>query len=193
MICVATRLHWCAMRNRVLDKSAHASTYFTVRPVLDSKVTACSQPPHFMAGSVGKLKGCGPVASDSNPLDGGEEKAFETALRRRGLETFVVPVERSDWLKVASAVITPDFWRGTCRPDGPAYNWYLQKVRFSPRRRPRALPSSPDGVCSSLHRRTPRPRILPPAAHPRRATLETAAPLFLALGGLLQHHSTLLR
>lgn len=66
--------------------------------------------------------------TDTDPLDGGEEKAFETALRRRGLETFVVPVERSDWLKVAGAVFTLDFWKGTCRPDGPAYNWYLQKV-----------------------------------------------------------------
>lgn len=50
------------------------------------------------------------------------------ALERRGLDTFVVPVERSDWLKVASAVLTLDFWKGTCRPDGPAYSWYLQKV-----------------------------------------------------------------
>ncbi len=75
---------------------------------------------------------CCPVVSDINPLDGGEEKAFETALRRRGLETFVVPVERSDWLKVASVVVTLDFWRGTCRPDGPAYSWYLQRVGFVP-------------------------------------------------------------
>lgn len=67
--------------------------------------------------------------SDIDPLDGGEEKAMVAALKRRGLETFVVPVERSDWFKVASAVLTLDFWKGTCRPDGPAYNWYLQKVR----------------------------------------------------------------
>ena len=66
--------------------------------------------------------------SDTNPLDGGEEKAMVAALQRRGLDTFVVPVERSDWLKVASAVVTLDFWKGTCRPDGPAYSWYLQKV-----------------------------------------------------------------
>lgn len=85
------------------------------------------------------------MISDTNPLDGGEEKAFDTALRRRGLETFVVPVERSDWLKVASAVITLDFWRGTCRPDGPAYNWYLQRV---------GLFIVPSGACCSLHRRT---------------------------------------
>lgn len=67
---------------------------------------------------------------DTNPLDGGEDKAFTSALERRGLKTFVVPVERSDWLKVASAVVTLDFWKGTCRPDGPAYSWYLQKVRW---------------------------------------------------------------
>ncbi|CAN0580929.1 unnamed protein product, partial [Ectocarpus sp. 12 AP-2014] len=65
----------------------------------------------------------------TNPLDGGEDKAFAPALERRGVKTFVVPVERSDWLKVASAVLTLDFWKGTCRPDGPAYSWYLQKVR----------------------------------------------------------------
>lgn len=65
---------------------------------------------------------------DTNPLDGGEAKAFAAALQRRGVDTFVVPVARSDWLKVASAVFTLDFWKGTCRPDGPSYNWYLQKV-----------------------------------------------------------------
>lgn len=74
--------------------------------------------------------GFGNAAKDyTDPLDGGEEKAMEAALERRGLDTFVVPVERSDWLKVASAVTTLDFWKGTCRPDGPAYNWYLQKVK----------------------------------------------------------------
>lgn len=65
--------------------------------------------------------------SDTNPLDGGEEKAFATALQRRGLDTFVVPVQRSEWLNVAAAILTLDFWKGTCRPDG-AYNWYLQKA-----------------------------------------------------------------
>ena len=53
------------------------------------------------------------------------------ALERRGLNTSVVPVERSDWLNVASAVLTLDFWKGTCRPDGPAYSWYLQKVSLA--------------------------------------------------------------
>ncbi|CBJ31404.1 conserved unknown protein [Ectocarpus siliculosus] len=76
------------------------------------------------------LPGFGNDARDyTNPLDGGEDKAFASALERRGLKTFVVPVERSDWLKVASAVLTLDFWKGTCRPDGPAYSWYLQKVK----------------------------------------------------------------
>lgn len=66
--------------------------------------------------------------SDTNPLDGGAEGAFSAALERRGVDTFVVPVERSDWVKVASAILTLDFWKGTCRPDGPAYSWYLEKV-----------------------------------------------------------------
>lgn len=65
---------------------------------------------------------------DLNPLDGGEERAFARALERRGLCTFVVPVRRQDWLQVASAIFTADFWKGTCRPDGPAYGWYLQKA-----------------------------------------------------------------
>ena len=72
---------------------------------------------------------CGITAlSDTNPLDGGEEGAFSAALKRRGVDAFVVPVERSDWIKVASAIVTLDFWKGTCRPDGPAYKWYLEKV-----------------------------------------------------------------
>eukprot|EP00904_Undaria_pinnatifida_P010556 jgi/Undpi1/6630/HiC_scaffold_20.g09109.m1 len=66
---------------------------------------------------------------DTNPLDGGEEGAFSAALKRRGVDAFVVPVERSDWIKVASAIVTLDFWKGTCRPDGPAYKWYLEKVK----------------------------------------------------------------
>ncbi|CAM9242250.1 unnamed protein product [Scytosiphon promiscuus] len=74
------------------------------------------------------LPGFGNDARDyTNPLDGGEEKAFATALQRRGLDTFVVPVQRSEWLNVAAAILTLDFWKGTCRPDG-AYNWYLQKA-----------------------------------------------------------------
>lgn len=72
---------------------------------------------------------CGETAaSDTNPLDGGMEGAFSATLQRRGLDTFVVPVERSDWLNLASAILTLDFWKGTCRPDGPAYSWYLDKV-----------------------------------------------------------------
>ncbi|CAM9800011.1 unnamed protein product, partial [Hapterophycus canaliculatus] len=64
------------------------------------------------------------------PLDGGEEKAFATALQRRGLDTFVVPVKRSEWLNVAAAILTLDFWKGTCRPDG-AYNCatFLARVK----------------------------------------------------------------
>lgn len=69
-----------------------------------------------------------PAVSDTNPLDGGVEGAFSAALQRRGLDAFVVPVRRSDWFKVASAILTLDFWKGTCRPDGPAYSWYLDMV-----------------------------------------------------------------
>lgn len=64
-------------------------------------------------------------------MAGGEEVAFATSLKRRGLDSYVVPVERKDWLSVASAVLTLDFWRGTCRPDGPAYSWYLKKVQYA--------------------------------------------------------------
>ncbi|CAM9573394.1 unnamed protein product [Discosporangium mesarthrocarpum] len=76
------------------------------------------------------LPGFGNDAKDYiNPLDAGEEKGFVSNLEKRGLQTFVVPVERKDWFNVAKAIFTPEFWSGTCTPNGPAYSWYLQKVR----------------------------------------------------------------
>ncbi|CAM9755008.1 unnamed protein product [Choristocarpus tenellus] len=64
-----------------------------------------------------------------NPLDAGEERGFVSSLQRRGLSTFVVPVKRTEWFNVAKAIFTPQFWSGTCTPCGPAYSWYLQKVK----------------------------------------------------------------
>eukprot|EP00752_Nemacystus_decipiens_P004000 g3664.t1 len=76
------------------------------------------------------LPGFGNAARDyTDPLNGGAEKAMVASLNRRGLDTFVVPLERTEWFKVAGAVFTLDFWKGTCKPDGPAYGWYLQKVK----------------------------------------------------------------
>lgn len=43
----------------------------------------------------------------------------------------MMPLERREWFKVARAVATPEFWTCTCRPDGVAYGWYLDKVRVS--------------------------------------------------------------
>lgn len=43
----------------------------------------------------------------------------------------MVPIERLEWLKVARAIFTREFWTSTCRADGLSYGWYLQKVQDS--------------------------------------------------------------
>lgn len=80
--------------------------------------------PFLVSGWVGMRA----VRTDANPIEGGEERAFTATLGRRGVDSFVVPVARSEWFKVARAVLTPEFWTSTCRPDGVAYAWYLRKV-----------------------------------------------------------------
>lgn len=42
---------------------------------------------------------------------------------------YVVDVKRTDWLKFATGLITPDFWSSELKPTNPSFNWYLNKVR----------------------------------------------------------------
>ena len=51
------------------------------------------------------------------------------ALRRRGFQSYIVPVERKDWFKVAKMLLSRGFWTGRCDGVGPGYSWYLDRVK----------------------------------------------------------------
>ncbi len=38
------------------------------------------------------------------------------------------PVQRTDWLKFASGLVTPAFWSQTMTPRNPSFSWYLDKA-----------------------------------------------------------------
>ena len=52
---------------------------------------------------------------------------FVEALGRRGVEADVVPITRSDWLRVATGAV--DFFSNSATPFKPGYGWYLERVR----------------------------------------------------------------
>ncbi len=39
-----------------------------------------------------------------------------------------VPVQRTNWLRFASGIVTPAFWSQTMTPQNPSFGWYLDKV-----------------------------------------------------------------
>lgn len=63
------------------------------------------------------------------PLGQPEEEGLCAALQRRGYASTVVPVERRDWLRVASGLLDVDFLRGRGTPEGRAFRWYIERVR----------------------------------------------------------------
>jgi pimeloyl-ACP methyl ester carboxylesterase len=68
-----------------------------------------------------------------NPLDQGEEYGFVAALARRGFNPNlirVLPLERYEWIRVAGGLFDiPNFYTGTCRPEGLGYGWYVKRLR----------------------------------------------------------------
>ena len=62
-----------------------------------------------------------------NPLQFGEENGFVSALRRRNIDAEVVPITRSDWLKLAGGIFKREFWSYDCKPDS-LYGFYYEKV-----------------------------------------------------------------
>ncbi|CEM20650.1 unnamed protein product [Vitrella brassicaformis CCMP3155] len=76
------------------------------------------------------LPGFGNDALDyTNPMKMGEDTSLKAALERRGYNVYVVPIARREWLSVARDFLTRRFWTGECRPDGPGFRWYLDRVR----------------------------------------------------------------
>lgn len=37
-------------------------------------------------------------------------------------------MKRTDWLKFASGLLTPDFWSQKMTPRNPSFGWYLNKL-----------------------------------------------------------------
>ncbi|CAM9384452.1 unnamed protein product [Heterosigma akashiwo] len=75
-----------------------------------------------------------------NPLEQGEEFGLVASLTKRGFSCSVVPVQRGDWLKVARGIFFPSFWKRELKPEGPCYNWYLEKVGAAVRAAAAAAP-----------------------------------------------------
>ena len=68
----------------------------------------------------------------SNPLKQGTEFGFVTALLRRGFNpdlVKVLPLQRYEWLRVAGGLLDPNFYSGTCTPEGFGYGWYVKRLR----------------------------------------------------------------
>ena len=55
------------------------------------------------------------------------------ALARRGFNPNlirVLPLERYEWIRVAGGLFDiPNFYTGTCRPEGLGYGWYVKRLR----------------------------------------------------------------
>jgi hypothetical protein len=73
------------------------------------------------------LPGFGNDASDYTTGEG----SCATALRSRGFDVHVLPVQRSDWFGVARGLLTPAFYRGTCTTD--------EGARAAPQTQPQVL------------------------------------------------------
>lgn len=86
--------------------------------------------------------GCGPIVvlpgfgNDTQDYEspfGDARRGLAPRLRRRGFVVETVRLRRRDWLRVAKAVASPSFWKGTADV-GPGYRWYLLRVAAAVRR-----------------------------------------------------------
>ena len=63
------------------------------------------------------------------PLGADESVGLKACLEARGFSTVeVVPVDRTDWLRVAGGLLDADFRAGKATPDGRAFGWYLERT-----------------------------------------------------------------
>ena len=52
-----------------------------------------------------------------SPLNQGEEYGFIKALTNRGINTYVVPIERYDWLQIGKGLFDPSYYSYSCLPN----------------------------------------------------------------------------
>ena len=64
------------------------------------------------------------------PLGQPEETGFRAALQRRGFtDVRILHVERIEWARVIFGLILAIVWRPLATPSGPAYSWFVQRLR----------------------------------------------------------------
>jgi pimeloyl-ACP methyl ester carboxylesterase len=64
-----------------------------------------------------------------SPLGLPQDQGLCAALTRRGYACSVVQVNRGDWLRVATGLRDWAFLRGRGTPEGPAFRWYIDRLR----------------------------------------------------------------
>ncbi len=66
------------------------------------------------------------------PLGQSEEAGLRAALQRRGFtDVRILPVERFEWARVILGLIIAIIWRPLATPSGPAYSWFIDRLRSS--------------------------------------------------------------
>jgi pimeloyl-ACP methyl ester carboxylesterase len=69
------------------------------------------------------------------PLEQPSEVGLKSVLARRGFDPeqiYTVPVQRSDWLRVAGGLLDiPNFYTGNALATGKGYGWYVQRLKDS--------------------------------------------------------------
>jgi len=66
------------------------------------------------------------------PLEQAQEVGFKSVLSRRGFDPdriYTVPIQRSDWIRVAGGLLDINFYTGNALPTGPGYGWYLERLK----------------------------------------------------------------
>ena len=62
-----------------------------------------------------------------NPL--GAPTGLVDSLSSRGSSVEVLPLQRWEWIRVASGLFDAGFWKSSQRPEGLAYGWYIERAR----------------------------------------------------------------
>jgi hypothetical protein len=79
------------------------------------------------------LPGFGNDAIDYiNPLKRGLNFGIVQSLSNRGYDVDVVPIQRYQWLNILSGIFSPEFWKGSCTPQG-LFEFYFRAVDDSVR------------------------------------------------------------
>ena len=77
------------------------------------------------------LPGFGNAYKDyQSPLNQGEEYGFIKALTNRGINTYVVPIERYDWLQIGKGLFDPSYYSYSCLPN-KLFQFYFDKTHIA--------------------------------------------------------------